>query len=87
MAREASILGVPSIYCGIRQMAANEIMINRKMLFQLKPVDVPNFVERLLRGEVFVTPQREFINELAMEWIDISQFIFNTIDEWTEKIH
>jgi len=37
MAREAAILGVPSIYCGSRKMKANDILIEKGMLFHINP--------------------------------------------------
>ena len=46
MAREGAMLGVPSIYCGFRNMKANMILENKNILFHVKPGDV---VERVLQ--------------------------------------
>jgi len=79
MAREGAILGVPSIYCGVREMKANNVMIKKGRLYH-KPVDkVPNFMVDLLKD--FSGKDKElFRQSLKEEWIDVSKFIIERIN-------
>ena len=47
VAREGAMLGVPSIYAGIRDMPANVIMIKKEMLFKLEPKEIAGMVEKM----------------------------------------
>ena len=46
MAREGAMLGVPSIYCGIREMAANKVMEEAGLLFDVEIEKVPEFISK-----------------------------------------
>lgn len=78
MAREGSMLGVPSIYCGVREMKANSVMIEKGMLYHVPIDDLPIAIEKILidnRNE----NQVEFRESLNNEWIDATAFILNRI--------
>ena len=79
MAREGAILGVPSIYCGVREMKANNVMIKKGRLFH-KPIEmVPDFMIGLLKD--FSGEDKElFRKSLKKEWIDVSKFIIERIN-------
>ena len=79
MAREGAMLGVPSIYCGFREMKANDVMIAKGMLFKKRSEDVPGFLSEIIEGKVKVENQDQFRNKLAAEWIDVNKFILKLI--------
>ncbi len=79
MAREGSLLGVPSIYCGFRDMKANKILEDKNILFHLKPEDVVPFLNKLLADTKSDINQVEFRNSLLNEWVDVNQLIYNEI--------
>lgn len=81
MAREGALLGRPSIYCGKRKMKANEVLLNKHMLFQIEPNKVPDFVEKLLNQEIGVKNRDEFRNSLLNEWDDINSHIINLLSK------
>lgn len=82
MAREAAMLGVPSIYCGIREMKANKLMEDRNILFKATPTDAPALMERIITGLHQVPEQEAFRNELLKEWDDITEFIISQIHKY-----
>lgn len=79
MAREGAILGTPSIYCGIREMRANDIMINLGMLFKVKSENLMDLVKTLLNGELSIHEQEEFRQKLGREWDDVSEYVIASI--------
>jgi uncharacterized protein len=75
MAREGAMLGVPSIYCGIREMKANSLLIEKGIL-EHYPGDlaVKPFNEYLLKN--FDRPKQLQIRaSLLEEWDDMNQFM------------
>ena len=70
IAREGAMLGIPSIYCGIRSMLANDIMINKKRLFHLPPDKVPLYVDDIICGKIKFIKQEIFRENLCKEWED-----------------
>jgi len=79
MAREGSMLGRPSIYCGKRKMQANDIMINKGILFQVEPLDIPLFLSKIIHEEIKIPSQNEFRNNLLYEWDDVTKHIIDSI--------
>lgn len=79
MAREGALLGVPSIYCGVREMDANKILIDKGMLFKVSPKDVSGFIGKLKNGEIKLSDQTNFRENLLEEWEDIPEFICKKI--------
>ena len=79
MAREGGMLGNPSIYCGNRLMKANQILIEKNILFQVDPSQVPDFIESLIREDFDFSKQDVFRQELFAKWIDVNEFLLNLI--------
>lgn len=81
MAREGAILGVPSIYCGIREMAANRIMIEKGMLIKNSNItELPQIVRNVIDGKVSFEDQVSFREKITNEWEDVPTFILNSIN-------
>ncbi|MHA1381282.1 MAG: DUF354 domain-containing protein [Candidatus Helarchaeota archaeon] len=85
MAREGAMLGVPSIYCGLRDMKANEIMINKGMMFKIEPHKVPDFISKILSGDIKTEKQDAYRQRLYHEWDDITEFIINQIKKYKKN--
>jgi len=81
MAREGAILGVPSIYCGIRNMKANDVMIKKGMLFHKKIDEIPNFINFIINNKLNIMDQDKFREKLAQEWADVNEFILARIKD------
>lgn len=79
MAREGAMLGVPSIYAGVRDMPANEIMIEKKMLWKVAPPEVVPMVQRLMDGETSAASQDAFREQLLRDWDDITALVLEKI--------
>lgn len=79
MAREGAMLGVPSIYCGIRNMRANTIMIDKGMLVKANPNKAAKLVKSIIIGEIKFENQVIFREKLIHEWDDITEFIIKQI--------
>ncbi len=80
MAREGALLGVPSAYVGDRDMKANAMMKERKMLFQCSAFEAPGLANRILSKKLVMPPQDEFRERLLTEWEDITQLIVRQVD-------
>ena len=81
MAREGAVLGVPSIYCGVREMMANKMMIDKGMLFFIDISEVPERI-LMLAGSKTEESQKKIINELLNEWVDVTELIVSTINKY-----
>ena len=81
VAREGAMLGVPSIYAGIRDMPANEIMIRKGMLLKLEPENIIKKVLKILDNSESFTPQESFRKALFEEWDDFTTVLLNKIKE------
>ena len=81
MAREGSMLGVPSIYAGIRDMPANEILIKRDMLLKLDPENIVDTISKVISGEMKFMDQDGFRDKLYNEWDDITELILNKSEQ------
>jgi uncharacterized protein len=84
IARESAMLGVPGIYCGFRKMKANEILIEKGMVFHCKPDEITGLVTKILNNEVSLIKQGEFRNELMSEWEDVTGLIVKIVNEYTK---
>lgn len=78
MARESSILGVKSIYCGFRSMKANDVMIDLGMMAQIKPEEIPQFIKTELDSNSGFEKEN-FREMLSNNWIDVPNFILDRI--------
>ena len=80
MAREAAMLGVPSIYLGMRDMSANEKLIKENLL---KKVSLANFDEeynRELKNRRNSDKQELARHNLEKKWTDVSKMLIELID-------
>lgn len=86
MAREAAMLGVPSIYCGFREMKANTLMMKRNMLFRANAAEAPALMENIVSGRLALIPQQTFRRQLLEEWDDITEFIISQIHKYKKPV-
>ena len=80
MAREGAILGILSVYCGVREMTANKVMIDKGMLFHKFIDEVPEFLKSIINNEIIITEQDTFRSKLCDEWDDVTEFIIDKIN-------
>lgn len=85
MAREAAMLGVPGIYCGIRDMAANRVLIEKNMLFKITPENVPSFIKKIENGHIKLTHQDDFRQQLFEQWDDVTQLTVSIVERHEKK--
>lgn len=85
MAREGAMLGVPSVYAGIRDMPANQIMIKKRMLFKLNAEAIISTVSKIIDGEMVLEEQDKFRERLFQEWEDVTQLILNKSGKYFKK--
>jgi uncharacterized protein len=74
MAREGAILGNPSIYIGIRNMPANEVLKDLVDFYQPAPEDFSDLLARCL-SDFSIENKRANIDKLNHIFIDINEFI------------
>ena len=86
MAREGAMLGVPSIYCGIRDMDANKVMIDKGMLFKVAPNEVPEFVQAIVSGQIRFEKPVNFRRKLEVEWDDVTEFIIKKVMRYSKRL-
>jgi len=85
MAREGSMLGVPSIYCGSREMAANKVLIDLGMLRKIEPNGVSGIIQDIEYGRLVYPIQEDFRNYLLHEWDDVNDVILNFIESEAKR--
>ena len=85
VAREGSMLGVPSIYAGIREMPANHIMIKKGMLLKTKTEEIVNTVVKILNKELEFPERVKFRQHLLEEWDDVTSLVLNKLEENIEE--
>lgn len=85
MAREGALLGVPSIYCGIRKMAANKVMTDKKMLLHLDINEVCKTINDIINDSLKFQEQASFRMDLLKEWDDVNRFMLNKIELFRKK--
>ncbi len=81
VAREGAMLGVPSIYAGIREMPANWIMIKKGMLLKCKPEEIVDTVIKIRDGELVFPDQDTFRQSLFEEWDDVTTLVLEKLEE------
>ncbi len=81
VAREGAMLGVPSIYAGIRDMPANVIMIKKGMLLKLDPEHIVETVSKIVKGKLVFAHQDEFRKMLLEEWDDFTTVLLEKLKE------
>ena len=84
MAREGALLGVPSIYCGIRLMKANKTMIEKGILFHVDPENIQDSIIKI-SNNLNVPIQEEFRKELNDQWDDVTDIIVKKITKYDKN--
>jgi len=79
MAREGGMLGVPSIYLGNREMPANQILIDKNILFKKDIDETIDFINNKLDN--FNINQEEFRLGLEKDWDDVTELILHLINK------
>ncbi len=74
IAREGAQLGVPSIYCGVRRMHANQVLIREGVLFHSGAAETGARLAELVADRRFEEQER-FREQLAAKWDDITRLI------------
>ncbi len=82
MAREGAILGVPSIYCGIREMKANKILMDKGLFFKTSPLELPTVIEKITARENRLEDQEIYRQKLLSEWDDITEFVIKEVEKY-----
>lgn len=85
MAREGAMLGVPSIYCGIREMKANQLLIDKGILKHLTPENAVNPINQFIEQDQHSNDQNKIREKLLAEWDDMNVFIENQILNFIKK--
>lgn len=86
MAREGAMLGVPSIYCGGREMKANDILINKGLLYKIAPNLVCDFILNNDNNLSKTSEQVSIRKVLNDEWDDVTKLILNIIKKTGDGI-
>lgn len=73
VAREGAMLGVPSVYLGNREMPANEVLIEKKLLFKLDTKEAL----KIINNTKISFDQDSIRAQLEKEWDDVTQLIIS----------
>lgn len=80
MAREGAMLGVPSIYCGIREMKANKLLIDEGILYHYPLDTAVNTINELISKPFNCHVQQDTRERLRNKWDDMVEFMNKQID-------
>jgi uncharacterized protein len=75
MAREGAMLGVPSIYCGIREMKANQLLIDKDILQHLPQENAIESVNTIIHQPFDHSRQEKIRKNLLKNWDDMTLFM------------
>jgi len=83
MSREGAQLGVPSVYCGEREMFANKLLIEKQLMLHENINNVPLIIKNNLLFDIedLEIKQQKIRNALYNEWDDITNFIIKKINK------
>lgn len=82
MAREGAMLGVPSIYCGVRNMKANQILIEKGMLYHLPEEQALSSINDIISKPYKEDYARSKREDLLNHWDDMIEFMTKRIYEF-----
>jgi predicted glycosyltransferase len=82
MAREGAMLGVPSVYCGIRHMKANDLLIQLGLLEHLPAETALPFISKTLQKIFNAENQTRVRNKLLDQWDDMTAFMKEQITRY-----
>ena len=80
MAREGAMLGVKSIYCGIRDMKANKLLIDEGGLFHYPLDSGLATINALAVQPAYTITQEAYRERLKNKWIDMIAFMHTQIN-------
>ncbi len=75
MAREGAMLGVPSVYCGIRKMKANKLLMDLGLLEHLPKESAIPIINTTIQKPLDVNKQTAVRNRLLENWDDMNAFM------------
>lgn len=75
MAREGAMLGVPSVYCGIRKMKANDVLIKLGLLQHLPKEESLPFINEQINRDFNEELQNDVRDKLSANWDDMVTFM------------
>ena len=82
MAREGGMLGIPAIYCGFREMKANQILMKEGILKHLPGNAALPVVNQIIEKPFDPSAQDQLRNHLQVKWDDMVQFMKSRINEY-----
>ncbi|MFD2247993.1 DUF354 domain-containing protein [Pontibacter ruber] len=82
MAREGAMLGVPSVYCGIRKMKANEVLMKQGLLEHLPGNEALPFINESINKEFDEDKQIRNRQLLLESWDDMISFMKEQINNY-----
>ena len=82
MAREGAMLGVPSVYCGIREMKANELLIKKDLLKHLPLNNAIKYINERIGKDFNEAEQFQVRTKLLNEWDDMVGFMKSQINNY-----
>ncbi len=85
MAREGAMLGVPSIYCGIREMKANQVLMEKGILKHLPQENSVPVINQILKVPFDHSQQEKVRKGLLKDWDDMTLFMKNQIHTYIKK--
>lgn len=84
MAREGAMLGVPSVYCGIRQMKANEMLMGLHILEHLPGNNALPYINEVVKKDFDEEAQLATRNQLLESWDDMIVFMKEQINNYKD---
>ena len=85
MAREGAMLGVPSIYCGYRNMKANDLLIKLGLLNHLEGESSIPVLNEMLGSAFNDKLQQEYRESLLYAWDDMDLFMKNQLEKYSKR--
>jgi len=82
MAREGAMLGVPSVYCGMRKMKANDLLIQSGILEHLPGIGALSFINSTIEKKIDPEKQVSTRNKLLEQWDDMTAFMKEQINRY-----
>jgi len=82
MAREGAMLGVPSVYCGIRKMKANELLMGLGLLEHLPQEEAIPFINKTIEEDFQEEKQTSVRDKLLQNWDDMNAFMKKQINKY-----
>ncbi len=88
MAREGAMLGVKSVYCGIRDMKANNYLYERNLLsWIINTHELVDFIAKAsqeLKSDDIEHQKNKVRDNLLVEWDDVNEVLYDAIMNWEE---